>query len=209
VVDVRCRPIDHWSGPHTPWDDRRRASFSAGWARILNDLERELDHLDATDVVIGLKISSRDIRLDGWPKGNATVPPPVSFTMQTRHGPLRFQCDRWDHWRANLRAIGLTLQRLRLVDEGGCTRSGEQYRGWGELPAGTPMDPAMTVDEASRFIVEHAWDGVVDREGPLSGVDLDVAYRTAAKRCHPDNGGDPADMIRLNKARAVLEAHSG
>ncbi len=34
------------------------------------------------------------------------------------------------------------------------------------------------------------------------------AYRDAAKRCHPDLGGDPAEMLQINEAYGVLKDES-
>lgn len=200
---VRCVPLDAWAGPATV--HRRRAPFAAGWARIFDDLERELDLLGATDARIGIDLLPSQIRLDGWPKAGASAPPPVVLTFESQHGPLRFQCDRYDDWRANLRAIGLTLQRLRLVDEGGVTRGGEQYRGFAALPPGQGIND---VADAARFILE------------LAGVSVDVpnltamveggsfrttAHRLAAKKAHPDQGGSAERFAQLQGAMKILE----
>lgn len=207
MADVRCAPIDHWHGPQTPDWERHRAPYSAGWARVLDDLDGELEYLDATDVVLGLDLKPSEIRLDGWPRANATPPPPVVLTFQTPTvGALRFQCDRWDNWRGNVRAIGLTLRRLRLVDEGGCTRSGEQYQGWAALPPAREAGPAqMTVETAAAFMALHAWGPDID---PQEAIDDPAgAYRAAAKVLHPDAGGDPALFLQLKKAKAVVTRH--
>lgn len=34
--------------------------------------------------------------------------------------------------------------------------------------------------------------------------EIKVGYRTAAQRCHPDHGGDPADMVKVNAAYEAL-----
>lgn len=201
---VRCVPLDAWAGPRTA--QRRRAPFSAGWARTFDDLERELELLDATDARIGIDLLPSQIRLDGWPKAGASAPPPVVLTFESQHGALRFQCDRYDDWRANLRAIGLTLQRLRLVDEGGVTRGGEQYRGFAALlPGGngTLSDAA----EAARLVLRLA--GMAPDEanalGVLDGSTRTSVYRLAARKAHPDQGGTAAQFAQLQGAMKVLE----
>lgn len=207
MTTVRCRPIDRWDGPRRPDGERRVAPYGASWARTRRDLEHEIRHLDGTDVTVGIDVRPDQIRVDGWPKGNVSVPAAVVLTFESSQGPLRFQCDRWAHWEDNLRAIGLTLQRLRLVDEGGVARSGEQYRGWGALPPGQPMPPAaMSVDDAVIFIGTWAWDHPYVNPHEVID-DLDAAYRAAAKRLHPDTGGDPALFRRLSEARDLLRSH--
>lgn len=200
---VRCVPLDAWSGPRT--SQRRRASFAAGWARIFDDLERELELLEATDARIGIDLLPSQIRLDGWPKASASAPPPVVLTFESQHGPLRFQCDRYDDWRANLRAIGLTLQRLRLVDEGGVTRGGEQYRGFAALPPGS--GPTFDQHAAAKFMLRVA--GLTPDEtsvaGVIEGETRTTVFRLAAKKAHPDHGGSDVAFAQLQGAMKTLE----
>src|SRR5688500_16877241 len=206
MIAVRCRPIDNWAGPRTRDWDRRSSPFSAGWPRVRTDLMRELVHLDADDVVIGLEIRPDHIRLDGWPKAEANPPPPVILTFTSKVGPLRFQCDRYSKWQDNLRAIGLTLQRLRLVDEGGVARSGEQYQGWNALPPGQPsaVGSAMTGEDAARLLAVEGLDEVDAWVDVMASPE--VAFRNAARRHHPDAGGDPAMFRRVTEARDLLLA---
>jgi hypothetical protein len=201
MVDVYCTPIDAWTGPKTA--NRERSPFTVTAARAMRELERELDLLGASEC--------HQIRMDGWPKAGANPPPPVVVTFEARVGSLRFQCDRFNDWHANLRAIGLTLQRLRLVDEGGVARGGEQYAGWNALPAtATPtmaMGAGMTDDEAARLLKE--WARI---EGPSDvgwiREHLNEVYRDAAKRAHPDQGGDEQVFKLLTAARDQLGAGS-
>jgi hypothetical protein len=211
-AEIRCRPIDRWDGDRLPdyWAGRRRAPFKAAWSTITEDLTRELEALDAHDVVLGLGLRPSDIRVDGWPRANAAIPPAVVLTFESKHGAQRYQCDRWDWWQHNVRAIGLTLWRLRLVDECGVATSGEQYRGWSELPAARPAGPAMTAEEAARLLLRtgnaHGWAAtpatvanVIDT--PELARKL---YRNAARTRHPDAGGDPEEFRRLTAARDLL-----
>ena len=61
----------------------------------------------------------------------------------------------------------------------------------------------MTIDDAARFIAEHS--GLVVPVDVVPEV-LDRAYRNAARRLHPDSGGDPAMFRRLTEARDLLRA---
>jgi hypothetical protein len=203
-LPMTTRSIDSWVGAKTDPRNRERSPYGATWTRTQTDLDRELRHLSARDVVMGIDLEPAQIRLDGRPRAGSSVPPPIVLTFDSRVGPMRLQCDRFDHWQTNVRAIGLTLQRLRLVDEGGVTKNGEQYRGFGALPPGAPlaMPAAMTLPDAKLTMLG------------LSGLPLnttfesievvEAAFRSAAKQHHPDAGGDPARFRRLVDARDTL-----
>lgn len=204
TTTLRCGPIDHWDGPRTPTGTRRRAQFGARWDTVRSDLERELDLLGATQAVIGLDLRPSDIRVDGWPKANAYAPPPVSLTTDSRHGPLRYQCDRWAHWRDNVRAIGLVLTRQRLVNDAGVGTSDQVYRGFQALPSGGApivVDGPMTVDQAIRVLHDAAPGVAWDWDDP---VGLGLAYRAAALSTHPDHGGTADAFRQVCRARDVL-----
>lgn len=149
----------------------------------------------------------RDCRLDGQLRADARPSHPgVILTIDTRkHGTLVYSTDRFDHWKANLRAIALGLEALRKVERYGIANRGQQYAGYRELPSGIALGSAMTIEDAARFIAEQAWPGdAIDEQEVLD--DLDTAYRAAAKRLHPDAGGDPEMFRRLTVARDLLVA---
>lgn len=206
MTELRCAPIDHWDGPYST--ARRADPFNAPNTRILSDLRRELEHLDARDAVIGVDLLPSQIRIDGWPKANAAAPAPVvlTFTSDRVGKPLRFQCDRFDTWLGNLRAIGLTLWRLRLVDESGVATSGEQYTGWAALGTGDPTPlgtGTMSIGEAARLLADHSLETI---DHLLAAPEIvGRAYRYASKTNHPDAGGDPELFRRLTDARDVLQ----
>lgn len=204
-------PLDSWHGPYT--DPRRAAGYKAQWSTVLRDLVNEVANIGGDEVVVLLQGLSRlDLRQDGFPKSGVKVPDPVVVHLPTsEHGPLRFQSDRWWGWQDNVRAVGLTLTRLRLVAEAGVAQSGQQYQGWAQLPPGsiplTAGGTAMTVDEAAKFIVSHCDDPV----GRLADIADDpyfalVLYKEAARRLHPDKGGDTDDFQQLGQAKALLLA---
>lgn len=215
MADVRFRPLDVW-----PRDRRRhhdRAQFSAGWTSTRELLGRELGHLGARNAVILVDCPPSDVRADGtYPKANARVGyPGVVVAFDSReHGPLKYVADRYSTWTDNVRAIALGLEALRKVDRYGITKRGEQYRGWAELPAGIAQPAThMTREAAARFIAESAgradtFDLGADILARKDGA-LHLAYRHAAKRLHPDAGGDPALFQQLQAAKALLEREAG
>lgn len=215
MIEVRFHPLPVWPYPATPAYSRRgRWTFKASWQSTLSLLDRELHQLGASDVVIECGLRPHEIRGDGWPRSNANQPqhPGCALHFDTRNlGHLRYATDVHEFWQHNIRAIALGLEALRKVDRYGITSGGEQYRGFGELPPGTLAMPAakkMTIEEAARFIAEHATDDGGWQRFDSDDVDgpwLKDAYRLAAKRLHPDNGGDPALFQQLQDAKRLLE----
>ena len=183
----------------------------------LQILDRELDALGATSLMLQVDASERDVRLDGQLRGDAKVRNQgVILTIETKKlGTLVYACDEFEspgyrgnpHWHENLRAIALGLEALRKVERYGIANRGQQYAGYRELPSGIALGRAMSFEEAARFIARQAWpDAEIDEQGVID--DLDTAFRAAAKRLHPDQGGDPELFRKLTEAREIIEKAS-
>lgn len=210
---VIFRPIDQWpKGELTSAYQRKSSPFGAGYQRTLDQLDTELVHLGANEVVIQLALAENEIRLDGMPRANAQPRHPgVVLAFESKHGPLQYATDRFRHWHANLRAITLGLEALRKVDRYGITMHGEQYTGWRQLGAGEPIavGAAMSKDEAALFLIEHGGVGMTDPFDllghPSRHALIEDHFRRAAKVLHPDQGGDAELFRRLTEARDLLE----
>jgi DnaJ-class molecular chaperone len=63
--------------------------------------------------------------------------------------------------------------------------------------------PSWSVEEAAAFIAEQV-DAPASAEDVLA--DVKGAYRQAARRLHPDVGGNPELFRRLEHARRIVEA---
>lgn len=208
VADPTFRPLDRWPGDPTPADARQRSPFSASYTNTLATLKAELAHLEARDVVLLLDVSAAEIRRDGYLSVRARPKSPgVVVAFDSKFGPLKYACDTFTDWTANLRAIALGLEKLRAVDRYGISKRGEQYRGWNALPPGRPADAAvMTAEAAARILAPYAHVG----PGALL-EDADIvaaAYRRAARLEHPDRPGGNAERFRrVTEARDVLNLH--
>jgi hypothetical protein len=219
TIDFRFRPIDTWPGALRDESARTTSPFTTGYSDTLEVLRRELGHLNAERIVIQLDLSDRDIRLDGLPRANANPGHPgVILGFDSKHGPLRYATDVYTRaswrrnsvgWHANLRAIALGLEALRKVDRYGITKTGEQYRGFAELPSGIPMSGPthMTTEDAARFVAKWGgggWQDVLDR------TDQQIrSIKRAAFELHPDRGGNAQDFQRLQDAKRILERAGG
>lgn len=198
MFEFQTRPIDQWPGALTT--NRKRSQFSAGYGATLQLLDRELSHINAKGVVVLMALDASEIRLDGRPYAKA-IPrhPGVILSCTTKYGPFRMACDRFTEWADNLRAIALSLEHLRAMDRYGCTKRGEQYRGWQALPAPNPLP--TTREEA------YAELSKVIGEGRAKTLPLDEAFREAALLTHPDTGGDAERFKRIVAAKKVLEGN--
>jgi hypothetical protein len=183
--------------------------FRASYPQTLDLLERELFHLRAKDIVIQAGFERDQIRNDGMPYNNATprLHNGVILSFQTKRGPLAFPCYRYLDWRANLRAIALSLEALRAVDRYGVTQKAEQYAGWTQIEA--PKDGFVDALAAALFIADQSGADAHNRD-KLANLILGSAeyrkraYLDAAKRLHPDGGGSHDDFVRLQNAMRLL-----
>lgn len=208
MMDLRFRPFE--TAPKPPKGGRRKSTFSASWTKTLNDLEREMEHLKARDIVIEAETTRDQIRNDGWPYSNARMGPTVAISFASVHGPMRYECGTFNHWQDNLRSIGLTLAALRAVDRYGATTSAEQYRGFAALPPPSAAE-FRSKDDAARFVwITAGWPSEeLERLQFRRCIDdadvLRKVYRDAATKAHPDAGGAPGVMEKLNRAKAFIE----
>ena len=206
-LQAYCVPMKPGSFPREFTDPRRKSGYVITYHRNLEDLEIEAEKLDADELYIALNVERHQIRRDGMPKSGASIPPPVIVYLEsTVQGDLTFPSDRWDNWQDNIRAVGLTLQRLRLIDEAGVAGEGQQYQGWAELPSGIAVPEAMTIELAAQLLCGATQETVgEDWHDVLRGVTpVRALFNEAAKLHHPDHGGDPATFRRLVEARDLL-----
>lgn len=201
MIDLRFKPLDKPVQPPKSGHGYK-SPYSIGWSRLLDELEIELDALKAENIVVEGGFSRHQIRNDGWPAGGASPTTPgirLSFYSRLVGAPLAYECARFAEWQANLRAIGLTLQRLRLIDVLGTSPRGEQYRGWAALPpGGLAMSEWANVSEARTFLASVG--------KCAAGMQIDSLYRCAAKYAHPDAGGSDDLMAKVTRAKAYVQA---
>jgi hypothetical protein len=201
MSDVRfeIRPLGLWDRAVTPAGKRLPAStFRAIWPATMKLLRREVGTIGGRLVAVQIDVAEGQIRRDGMLYANARAnSPAVKVSFESKHGPLTYATDKYDHWQANVRAIALSLESLRAVDRYGVSGSGEQYRGWTALDS-KPAEKGLSVEEARTVLQPFGAPG-------LATVDIiNRAFRNASRVHHPDAGGS-ADAFRLiSTARDVL-----
>lgn len=202
-------PLAHWGE-----EGRKPSLFKSSYADTLAQLEEEIWHLGATDVFLQVIAAPTDVRLNGQLRANAKVEHPgVILTIDTEdYGTLVYETDRFTgtynrpSWQQNLRAITLGLAALRKIERYGIAKRGQQYAGYRELGAGTPMPAAsMTLEDAAALLMPKEPQWILDAD--LG--DMKEAFRQLSKSAHPDAGGDPETFRHLTEARDLLLKNLG
>lgn len=175
---------------------RKVSPFEVGFSTARDHLLRELSKLGARDVVIS---SNVPLRRDGLPLADAREPsdPGVAVYFDRRVGetwsPFVIACDAYNRVKANLRAVGLTVEALRSIARHGATQMLEQaFTGFAALPPATPADPP--------------WWVVLGVSKDAAEEPVREAYRRLALEHHPDRGGDSARMAQVNRAYEAARA---
>jgi hypothetical protein len=209
MIDCRFVPVASWPGKKKESYARKNSPYRAGYQDTLDALERELRHLKAKDILIQAYFELKDIRNDGWPKSSSRPKEPgVILTFTGNDGKtLSMPCDTYRDWEANLRAIAFTLEDLRAINRRGVAQTGEQYRGWQQLP---PVEESMPLNPAEAAAVLRQ-EGVALMPGLILQFvnNAREAIRLALLRSHPDKGGTDLRFRRVQAARAILAKHHG
>lgn len=176
-----------WARTRSPAAARFKvASFAAARDRVL----RQVRQLGGTRGVI---TSNLPTRLDGLPYANSTEPADrgiaVYWVEQGRERVMA--CDRWRATRDNLHAIELSLDALRGLSRWGSSAIVERaFAGFAALPPSG----------------EHDWRAVLGfTAGSVALHEVKARFRELAAAAHPDTGGNPHEMQRLNAAYAAAK----
>lgn len=191
---ITFRALSGWPGKPTPYGARRRSQFSTSWPKTVDLLEKELGHLNAKNVVIEADCPASEIRIDGHLRANAKLRGPgVVVSFDSSKGPLRFPCDTFTDWQANVRGIALGLEALRAVDRYGVTQHAEQYKGWNALPDRT-QETRDAKEIAASWMVQQSLDLRLSTPTVAKVVGNETIrralYRSLAGLLHPDRRGD-------------------
>jgi hypothetical protein len=222
ALNINIQAMPTWPGDSTI--ERKNTPFVSKGRQVpfeesMKLLERELNAVGAREVTLFTMHSQEDIRVDGRLKADTRTPSHPGVILQfdkyagyddakqqSNFVQLRFPCDTFNGWKTNVRAIALALEALRKVDRYGVT-TGAQYAGYKALAA---ADIDLTPELAADFIARSAGMGgvpgiaasIIQNTGGFGGI----LYKTAAKLLHPDNGGDPEEFKRLQKAWHIVSA---
>lgn len=175
-------PLD-WPAGWKRTASPKRAPFKVSPAQAERDLLAELRMMGAKRVIIS---TNRRVNRDGsFSAARQLVYDPgvaVYFTRGARDVVLA--CDQYHEIHANLRAIGKTIEALRGIERWGASDMLERaFTGFEALPA------------------PEQWWQVLGVPAAATREEINRAWREAARRAHPDQGGSDAAMARVNAAR--------
>jgi hypothetical protein len=137
--------------------------------------------------------SNLAVRLDGLPRagqgdGDSVGDPGAALYFLLRERGKDEQrviaCDRWNRVRDNIYAIAKTIEAMRGLERWGCSEILQR-----SMQAFAALPPSA-ID----------WRIVLDVSDDADLLTVKSAYRKLAAEHHPDRGGDPAQMAKLNAA---------
>jgi len=154
-------------------------------ADSLARLQSELRMLGASNEILSTNVV---VRLDGLPRSGQRDPddPGAAVYFSLKGKPRCLACDRWNRVADNIAAIAAHVEAIRAVDRYGVGTMEQAFAGYAALPAAAEdwhlilgVRPAATLD------------------------DVEAAFKTLARKHHPDAGGSVDAMARLNRAREL------
>lgn len=161
------------------------------WNRVYRGLVHEIGRLGGKHIVVS---SNQPIRQDGLPFAQVRNIEDVGVAVYfQRHGkPMVMAQDRFWTVLGNMRSLTLAIQGLRQMERhGGGIMMERAFAGFEALPA-----------------PKKWWEVLGLRPGATVEV-IEDAFRTLAKKHHPDFGGDAAQFAEIAEARRQgIEARS-
>lgn len=170
---------------------RARVSVAVALDRIAHELQLLAGSAAADNMLVSTNIPTR---IDGMPRSDRAEPadPGAAVYWRVRSGRTGndtitrcMAIDIYDRAADNLAAIAATLEAMRAIERhGGATILDRAFQGFMALPA------------------PEQWFQVLGVSAHASREEIELAHRRLAAQHHPDrDGGDDAQMARINVAR--------
>ena len=153
TLHVYIRPLPSWPGPETR--PRLASKFRVSVEGTIDKLRFEVTQLVADEPAEQIiVVEANELDADSaWVFHISGAHPGVAVSFASKFGLLRYATDTFSTSRANLRAVALSLEKLRDLDRYGVSRRGEQYTGWQALPSAGEFASA---DEAIVWLRQQA-----------------------------------------------------
>jgi len=212
MAEIYMQELLKWPGEQRT--ARASGPFRVGAFKTERFLRDELHKISARNIALKTFHPEKAHRRDGGIRVDAKAPwhpgvilefekPELTIDGDTRYIKISLPCDTYRFWEDNLRAIAMVLEGLRMIDRHEVS-TGAQYQGYLALP---PKPGHMTVEDAAALLATQA--GVDGSDGALLKFEMfaETAYKTAAKRLHPDKGGNHEEFAKLEKAMTMIREH--
>lgn len=188
----------HWPDGWPRASGRAVAAYRVSLAKARDDLLHELFLMGADAIVIS---SNATPRVDNTPASGAPAAPQgdpgVAVYFHRKGEQQVIACDQWHRLSDNLRACGLTVAALRMIDRAGATDLlNRAFSGFKALPEHKPID----VPE---------WWHVLGVPASASTSKVRAVYKRLASENHPDTGGDAGAMARISQAWRSFKEERG
>jgi hypothetical protein len=174
---------------------RKDAAFREGGSRgrrleLTDGVRRVFDELSRLNIREENVVISSNVRPTLGGRGGAITVQDAGVAVYWTDKQKRQRCiavDRYTRVPDNLAAIAATLEAMRAIERhGGAEILDRAFTGFTALPA--PEQPFEVLGVGA-----HA-----------SREEIERAYRLLASKHHPDKGGDPDMMARINAAREAM-----
>lgn len=162
-----------------------RRGWSQFGAHSMKDCARKI--IDEVRLAAGQQtvISTNvTLRLDGLPYSNQKPPadPGAAVYFRYEDKPIVLACDRWRTVEENLWAIAKHIEALRGQERWGVGSLEQAFQGYIALPA------------------PEQWWQVLGVPSNADADTIQTAYRTLARKHHPDAGGNHDQFVRIQAA---------
>lgn len=154
-------------------------------ARAVERLQRELDMLRATNLVLSTNIEAR---LDGLPRSDRGNPadPGVAVYFDLKGKPMCLPCDTYTQVAQNIAAIAAHVEATRKIERYGVASVQEMFTGFQALPA-----PGQAESQKWFRVLGFVEGTIPPKE------EINARYRELAKKV----AGSEAALAELNVAR--------
>lgn len=153
----------------------------------------ELKLMKAKDIIISSNLRQRK---DGLPHSDQAQPKDAGIAVYFKFNGNQqcIPCDRWQKVEHNLRAIELTIAALRGLDRWGAKDMVRAaFTGFKALP------PAS---------INRPWWEVLEVPENAKRETVEQAYKTLARKHHPDHGGSQDRICEINAAYQYAKTYT-
>ena len=163
----------------TPWYNRRKSKFKQTMEAAQNFLRSEVARIGGSNLVISTNVPTR---LDGglyadWMKKKVDDPG-VAIYFKRKSKEISLCCDTYQTVWENIYALGKGIEALRSLERHDISEFLDRaFTGFTALPASVPI---IHVD---------IWEILGLTSKPASVDQVYQAYKSQAKKKHPDAGG--------------------